>query len=315
MPRFGDGIAASFEIWNERYAFEFSCLPISTTRRTRSRDQLGLPCRGFRARTPTTLREGLHDRRWVPAGDRDASRFCNHRFVRVIIATGTRGEVRFLFCTATATTRLCPPICGTGLEDYGRERLGSVALSHHAPYGGAPVDVRRAGQPNPDVVGFYRWHSPTTSCSSRPARHDSNRSRPSSRRRPKGALEATRGPTPVPGRLGRDEPRMLAWASRSDRTNYCETSYGYCRDPSGSSLEIPTAWPTSGAGRTRCGTRRLRTRGRDDNGQRGDGPTSTCTDGTTMSRFTMRENGFLRRAPHGPTRRLAQFTEIFEEGR
>jgi hypothetical protein len=56
-----------------------------------------------------------------------------------------------------------PTICGTGLEDYVGTAWGMGA--HHAPYGGAPLDVRppdrAAGLVGlPDFVGFYRWHVP-----------------------------------------------------------------------------------------------------------------------------------------------------------
>ena len=52
-----------------------------------------------------------------------------------------------------------PTICGTGLEDYVGSAYGMGP--HHAPYGGAPLDVRRSGGGlQPDFVGFYRWHVP-----------------------------------------------------------------------------------------------------------------------------------------------------------
>ncbi len=56
-----------------------------------------------------------------------------------------------------------PTICGTGLEDYVGTAWGMGA--HHAPYGGAPLDVRPPGRAGglvglPDFVGFYRWHVP-----------------------------------------------------------------------------------------------------------------------------------------------------------
>ena len=52
-----------------------------------------------------------------------------------------------------------PTICGTGLEDYVGSAWGMGP--HHAPFGGAPLDVRGpdAG-PNPDFLSFYRWHVP-----------------------------------------------------------------------------------------------------------------------------------------------------------
>jgi hypothetical protein len=54
-----------------------------------------------------------------------------------------------------------PTICGTGLEDYVGSAWGMGP--HHAPYAGAPVEVRAPGAPFftiPAYVGFYRWHLP-----------------------------------------------------------------------------------------------------------------------------------------------------------
>ncbi len=54
-----------------------------------------------------------------------------------------------------------PTICGTGLEDYVGSAWGMGA--HHAPYAGAPLDVRPPGASFfsiPDFVAFYRWHVP-----------------------------------------------------------------------------------------------------------------------------------------------------------
>jgi D-arabinan exo alpha-(1,3)/(1,5)-arabinofuranosidase (non-reducing end) len=54
-----------------------------------------------------------------------------------------------------------PTICGTGLEDYVGSAWGMSA--HHAPFAGAPLDVRPAGASFfsiPDFVAFYRWHVP-----------------------------------------------------------------------------------------------------------------------------------------------------------
>jgi hypothetical protein len=51
-----------------------------------------------------------------------------------------------------------PTICGTGLEDYVGTAWGMGA--HAAPYGGAPLEVTDGSGPNPDFVGFYRWHVP-----------------------------------------------------------------------------------------------------------------------------------------------------------
>jgi hypothetical protein len=50
-----------------------------------------------------------------------------------------------------------PTICGTGLEDYVGTAWGMGP--HHAPYAGAPLDVRPPqARTQPDFVSFYRWH-------------------------------------------------------------------------------------------------------------------------------------------------------------
>ncbi len=66
-----------------------------------------------------------------------------------------------------------PTVCGTGLEDYVGTAWGMGA--HHAPYGGAPLDLRRSGDAGglvglPAFVGFYRWHVPDPVVFARAAR-------------------------------------------------------------------------------------------------------------------------------------------------
>ena len=97
-----------------------------------------------------------------------------------VIAECDRGAGRFLGCVVGVRVvdegawygegevkmyrdgdRDAPTICGTGLEDYVCSAWGLTA--HHAPYAGAPLDVRHAGG-DPGVPGdtafvsFYRWH-------------------------------------------------------------------------------------------------------------------------------------------------------------
>jgi hypothetical protein len=95
-----------------------------------------------------------------------------------VIAEGLRGPGRFLGCVVGVRVLdegawygegevkvyrdgddAFPTICGTGLEDYVGTAWGMGA--HHAIYAGAPLEVRRpGGGPQPDFVGFYRWHLP-----------------------------------------------------------------------------------------------------------------------------------------------------------
>lgn len=51
-----------------------------------------------------------------------------------------------------------PTICGTGLKDYVGTAWGMGP--HQTHYMGSPLDVRDGSSPNPDFVGFYRWHVP-----------------------------------------------------------------------------------------------------------------------------------------------------------
>ena len=110
----------------------------------------------FRRRNPTTMRDDF------------------------VIADGLRGPGRFLGCSVgircidgglwygEGEVKVfrdgdadLPTICGTGLEDYVGSAWGMGP--HHAPYAGAPLDVR-PGESNPftipDFVSFYRWHVP-----------------------------------------------------------------------------------------------------------------------------------------------------------
>jgi len=93
-----------------------------------------------------------------------------------VIAEGFRGPGRFLGCVVGIRVldeghwygegevkvyrdgdRDLPTICGTGLEDYVGSAWGMGP--HFALYGGAPLDVRESpSHPQPDFVGFYRWH-------------------------------------------------------------------------------------------------------------------------------------------------------------
>ena len=98
-----------------------------------------------------------------------------------VIADGLRGPGRFLGCNVGVRVLDAgvwygegevkvyrdgdddlPTICGTGLEDYVGTAWGMGA--HSTPFGGAPLVVsppeEHAGAPNPEFVGFYRWHLP-----------------------------------------------------------------------------------------------------------------------------------------------------------
>ena len=66
------------------------------------------------------------------------------------------GEVKFYI----DGDKTLPTICGTGLEDYVGTAWGMDR--HFTPLAGVPLLVKNpeAQDPNPDFVGFYRWHLP-----------------------------------------------------------------------------------------------------------------------------------------------------------
>jgi hypothetical protein len=167
-----------------------------------------------------------------------------------VIADGLRGPGRFLGCNVGVRVidegawygegevkiyrdgdEELPTICGTGLEDYVGSAWGMGP--HSAPYGGAPLDVRSGRGPNPDFVGFYRWHVPDPVMFARecrvtiqqigamfflPGQEDQL-----------AAYEAT---NPVAGEGWQREvgPGLLAWGIAERIDDYCATAFVYCRD-------------------------------------------------------------------------------------
>jgi hypothetical protein len=107
----------------------------------------------FRRQNPTTLRDDFT----IVDGLRGPGRFLGCVVGVRVIDPGDwygEGEVK-VFRDGDADL---PTICGTGLEDYVGSAWGLGR--HHAPYGGAPLLVADGHGPNPDFVGFYRWHVP-----------------------------------------------------------------------------------------------------------------------------------------------------------
>ncbi|KAI9005162.1 hypothetical protein DFJ74DRAFT_713046 [Hyaloraphidium curvatum] len=112
----------------------------------------------FRRENPTVMRRDFV----IADGFRGPGRFLG-TVVSIRPITGGRwygeGEVK-MYLDGDAEL---PTICGTGLEDYVGSAWGLGA--HHAPYTGAPLDVRPPGRAAgmtgmPAYVGFYRWHVP-----------------------------------------------------------------------------------------------------------------------------------------------------------
>jgi hypothetical protein len=126
-----------------------------------------------------------------------------------------------------------PTICGTGLEDYVGSAWGLGP--HHAPYAGAPLDVRSpTGGSNPEFVGFYRWHLSDPIMFERDLRVTIQQI---------GfvlffagqeeAFEQYAKTNPAAGRGWQRDPRpgVLAQGIAERVDDYCSTAYVYCRTP------------------------------------------------------------------------------------
>jgi hypothetical protein len=113
----------------------------------------------FRRENPTTMQRDFV----IVDGLRGPGRFFGCNVGVRVLDTGDwygEGEVKVY---RDGDTDL-PTICGTGLEDYVGSAWGLGRC--HSAYSGAPLVVHpeaAAGGPltgDPDLVGFYRWHSP-----------------------------------------------------------------------------------------------------------------------------------------------------------
>jgi hypothetical protein len=123
-------------------------------------DDAGMLHVAFRRENPTELRRDFT----IASGFAGPGRFLGCAIGVRPIDGGSwygEGEVKVYRDGDDAAATPLPTICGTGLEDYVGSAWGMGA--HHAPYAGAPLDVRPPGAPFfsiPDFVGFYRWHVP-----------------------------------------------------------------------------------------------------------------------------------------------------------
>ncbi len=126
-----------------------------------------------------------------------------------------------------------PTICGTGLEDYAGSAWGLGA--HHAPYAGAPLEVRApGGRRNPELVGFYRWHLPDPIMFEREVRVTIQQiGFALFLAGQEDAFERYARTNPVAGQgWARDPgPGVLAHGIAERVDDYCATAYVYCRTP------------------------------------------------------------------------------------
>lgn len=184
----------------------------------------------FRRQNPTTLADDFT----IVEGLRGPGRFLGCVVgVRVLDPADWYGEGEVKVFRDGDTD--LPTICGTGLEDYVGTAWGMGR--HHAPYGGAPLLVTDGSGPNPDLVGFYRWHVPdpimfTTDlrvtiqqigAKGFPAGPDAAAVR--------AAYEVT---NPVAGEGWVTEhlpPGLDAWGITERVDDYCAAAFVYCTEP------------------------------------------------------------------------------------
>jgi hypothetical protein len=168
------------------------------------------------------------------------------------IAEGLRGPGRFLGCSVGVRVldegfwygegevkiyrdgdRSLPTICGTGLEDYAGSAWGMGP--HAALYAGAPLEVRVPGRgPQPDFVGFYRWHVPDPVVFERDLRVTIQQIGYAIFRAGEDEAFATFGarhPAAGAGWAERTNPKVRAQGSCERVDDYCATAFVYCREP------------------------------------------------------------------------------------
>jgi hypothetical protein len=221
------GRRARFEVVNGSTRRTMLYFQIDYTLQSHLPDELGRLHVSFRRENPTVQRRDFV----ICDGLRGPGRFlgCNVG-VRVIDegAWYGEGEVKIY----RDGDRELPTICGTGLEDYVGSAWGMGP--HSAPYGGAPLDVRSGRGPNPDFVGFYRWHVPDPIMFASDLRVTIQQI---------GAMFFLAGqddalaeyertnPVAGEGWIRDVGPPLLAWGIAERTDDYCATAYVYCRDP------------------------------------------------------------------------------------
>jgi hypothetical protein len=169
-----------------------------------------------------------------------------------VIAEGLRGPGRFLGCCVGVRVLDAgawygegevkvyrdgdgplPTICGTGLEDYVGSAWGMGP--HAAFYAGAPLEVRDpAGAPNPDFVGFYRWHLADPIVYAADLRVTIQQIGFALFGEGQAAeFERYRRTHPAAGAgwAHRPSPGVLAHGIAERVDDYCATAFVYCRDP------------------------------------------------------------------------------------
>ena len=125
-----------------------------------------------------------------------------------------------------------PTICGTGLEDYVGSAWGMGP--HHAPYAGAPLEVKREGDFMPEFVGFYRWHVPDPIVFTDECRVTIQQIGYHVFLDGQDALMAEYERTNPPAGTGwmrTPRPGVFAMGIAERVDDYCATAYTYCAEP------------------------------------------------------------------------------------
>ncbi len=182
----------------------------------------------FRRENPTVMRRDFT----IVAGLRGPGRFLGTNFGVRVLDEGAwygEGEVK-VYRDGDGEF---PTICGTGLEDYVGSAWGIGP--YQARFAGAPLHVRRPGSgPNPDFVGFYRWHLADPIVFGRELRVTIQQIGYALFREGEGdRFERYAKSHPAAGagweRAARRGVLAQGIAERVD--DYCATAYVYCREP------------------------------------------------------------------------------------
>ena len=129
---------------------------IDYTRQPEIAESAGYLHVAFRRENPTRIKQDFIIARDLKGPGRFLGCAIGIRVLPSDFAWYGEGEVKFYL----DDDQEHPTICGTGLEDYIGSAWGLGAHSGH--FAGAPLVVKDpdSRNPNPDYVGFYRWHIP-----------------------------------------------------------------------------------------------------------------------------------------------------------
>ena len=181
----------------------------------------------FRRENPTTMKRDFTIAADLPGPGRFLGACVGVRTIDGGVWYG-EGEVK-VFRDGDATH---PTICGTGLEDYVGSAWGMGP--HHAPYAGAPLEVKRDGEFMPEFIGFYRWHVPDPIVFTDECRVTIQQIGMHVFLDGQDALLADYERTNPPagsGWMRQPRPGVLAMGIAERVDDYCATAFTYCAEP------------------------------------------------------------------------------------